>query len=322
MSDIAPVWLFFIRKIIRYLFSGIFILLIVFLLPRLLPGDPIRNLVGEDIYLSPEKILSLQVQFGLDLPLHEQFINYCIELVHLDLGFSYHLNAPVTEIIAGRFVWTLLFIGAALILGAIIGIIIGARIGWQSESVWSRIIYSSALVISSVPPYLLGLLTLGIFVYHLGLFPFKGFYDEFTIQSIVYHLALPVLVLTLFYGSRNLIIMRGSVISEKNLLYPQFARSLGIPEKEILFRHIRRNALLPVIALIALDFGFLFSGALFVEIIFSLYGMGSLIYDAILLRDYPILTSTFLIISVLIIVANLIADLLSAILDPRMRSQR
>jgi peptide/nickel transport system permease protein len=111
--------------------------------------------------------------------------------------------------------------------------------------------------------------------------------------------------------------MRGTVLSEKSLLYPQFVRSLGISEKDIISRHVRKNAIIPLITLIALDFGFLFSGALFIEIVFSLNGMGSLVYDAILLRDYPVLTGSFLVISVFVILANILSDILSIILDPR-----
>lgn len=113
--------------------------------------------------------------------------------------------------------------------------------------------------------------------------------------------------------------MRGAVLTEKELLYPQFARSLGISERNILLHHIRKNAIIPLIALIALDFGFLFSGALFIEIVFSLNGMGSLMYDAILARDYPILTGSLLIIAIFVIIANITADIMSLIIDPRIR---
>lgn len=305
------------RKIIRYLFSFVIILLVVFLLPRLLPGDPVANLVGEDVYLSPATIIELRNAFGLDSPLHEQFLLYCGNLVHLNLGYSYHMHAQVSFLLFDRVLWTLLYIGIAVFFGALIGIIFGAKIGWTSEKWWAKLTTAGAVIISSTPPYLLSLIFLVIFVYHLGWFPFKGFYDTFSITSIVHHLALPIAVLTLFYASRNLLIMRGSVLSEKSLLYPLFVRSLGIAETEILSRHVRKNAIIPLVTLLALDFGFLFSGALFIEIVFSLNGMGSLVYDAILLRDYPVLTGTFLVISIFVILANIISDILCILLDPR-----
>lgn len=305
------------RKIIRYIFSFIIILLVVFLLPRMMPGDPIANIVGEDVYLSPQKILELRSAFGLDSPLHEQFFVYCLKLTQLDLGYSFHMHAPVSSLLIDRAAWTLLYIGIAIFCGMIIGIVLGEKAGWESEKWWAHILSAGAVIISSTPPYLLSLIFLVIFVYHFGWFPFKGFYDTFSIISIIHHLVLPISVLTLFYASRNLLIMRGTVLSEKSLLYPQFVRSLGISEKDIISRHVRKNAIIPLISLIALDFGFLFSGALFIEIVFSLNGMGSLVYDAILLRDYPVLTGSFLVISVFVILANILSDILSIILDPR-----
>ena len=313
---------FICRKGIRYVFSFLLILLIVFLIPRLLPGDPVANLVGEDVYIPASTVADIRQSLDLDKPLYEQFLKYCSHLARLDLGYSYHLHTPVVSLISDRIGWTLLYVGSAVFLGAIIGVLVGARTGWEEKKWWAILLTGSSLFISSVPPYLLGLLFLVTGVYHLGWFPFKGFYDTCTLPSILHHIALPVIVLTLFYASRNLLIMRGAVIAEKGLLYPQFARALGITPLDILNRHVRRNAIIPLITMIALDFGFLFSGALFIEIVFSLNGMGSLMYDAILLRDYPVLTGLFLIISILVILANITADILILILDPRVRSER
>ena len=307
------------RKILRYLISALLVLTIVFIVPRAMPGDPVRNLVGEDVWLSPETMQKIQAEMGLDLPLNEQFIHYLKGLFSLNLGYSYQLHAPVLDILIERIPWTLLLIGTAVLAGAVIGVLIGARVGWTADRWWARVLTGIALLVSSVPPYLSGLAFLAVFSFYLGLFPFKGLYDTPDCMSIASHLALPVIVLTLFYASRNLLIMRGSVISEKGLLYPQCVRALGIPGHTILWRHVAKNALLPVLTLIALDVGFLFSGALFIEIVFSLQGMGSLIYDAILLRDIPVLTGTFLVISMVVILANILVDLISVLIDPRIR---
>nr|WP_319538708.1 ABC transporter permease [uncultured Methanospirillum sp.] len=284
-----------------------------------MPGDPVISLVGDDVVLTQSVIINLHTQYGLDRPIYEQFFNYCFHLAILDLGYSYHMHGFVLDLIISRVGWTLLYVGIAVILGSILGIVLGSNAGWRTDTLRSKVLSGFALVISSTPPYLLGLFFLVIFVYHLGWFPFKGLYDTFTITSIAHHIALPVIVLTLFYASRNLLIMRGTTIAEKNLLYPQFVRALGIPNSDILTRHVRRNAILPLITILALDFGFLISGSLFIEIVFSLNGMGSLIYDAIQMRDYPVLTSSFLIISILVIIANIIADILIFIYDPRAR---
>lgn len=319
MLDQSALFIFIMRKSIRYLLSLILVLCIVFFIPKCMPGDPVRNLVGDDIWLSAETIEKIRSDMGLNLPLSEQFIRYIQNIGSFNLGFSYQLHAPVVDLLAARIPWTVLLIGTAVIAGAITGILIGAVVGWNQDTWWAKIITAISYLISSVPPYLLALLFLAVFSFQLKLFPFKGLYDTPDPLSIIYHLTLPITVLTLFYGSRNLVIMRGSVLSEKDLLYPQCARSFGIPSSAILWRQVTKNAIIPVITLIGLDFGFLFSGALFIEIVFSLQGMGSLIYDAILLRDIPVLTGSFLIISILVIIANFSVDILTAVIDPRVR---
>jgi peptide/nickel transport system permease protein len=157
--------------------------------------------------------------------------------------------------------------------------------------------------------------------FKLGIFPLKGFYLSLSPGDVAYHMALPILMMSLFSASRNYTIMRGSVIQEKRMPYVAYARAKGLFGDEILFGHIFKNALLPIITVLALDFGFIFSGALFIEIVFSLNGMGNLIYDAILSRDYPVLQGAFLIITLMIVFANLIADMLYGLLDPRVRWQ-
>jgi peptide/nickel transport system permease protein len=177
----------------------------------------------------------------------------------------------------------------------------------------------TAMTVSCTPPYFLALMALYIFVYRLGIFPFKGFYDTFTLGSVIHHMILPVAVMSLFSASRNFMVMRGSVIQEKEQLYALYAKAKGLRHNQVLLRHIFRNACLPIITQIALDFGFIFSGALFIEIVFSLNGLGTLIYDAVLGHDYPVLQGAFLLISFTVILGNLVADILYSVIDPRVR---
>jgi len=211
----------------------------------------------------------------------------------------------------------LLLVGTSLLIGYAAGIILGTWAGWMSDHKPAKALTGASICISCIPPYLLGLTLFSIFVYHLNWFPYKGLYTTPDIWSVMHHLALPVATLALFVFARNLLIMRGSVLAEKNQLYPQFARSLGVPGRKILYGHVMRNAILPILTQFAIDFGFLFSGALFIEIIFSLNGLGTLMYDAILTRDYPVLSGLFLVIAVMVILANVIADILYGVIDPR-----
>jgi len=310
-----------LAKVTRYAISLLVVVVLTFALPRAMPGDPVMNIIGDDVWVSPAMLDAIRADIGLDRPVAEQFVSYLWSLLNFDLGYSYHLNAPVADLLVARMGWTLLFAGVAIVAGAAIGILAGALAGWRPETAKSRAATLAALAVSCTPPYFLALLFLSLFAFRLGLFPFKGLYDVATPGSIAHHLFLPVLVLTLFAAARNTLIMRGSVVQEKESLYALYARAKGLSDRAVLFGHVLKNASLPIITQIALDFGFIFSGALFVEIVFSLNGMGTLIYDAVLGRDYPLLQGAFLLIAVMVICMNLAADIVYHLVDPRIRRQ-
>ena len=309
------------KKAIRYILALFLIASLNFAIPRLLPGDPLTNLLGEDVILTDSSVQELRQKMGLDRPWSSQYLEYWKSLLWLDLGYSFHLHRPVSELIFDRVKWTLLLAVPPLILGAILGTILGAFAGWRKSSRSQRIQTALFLAVYCTPPYLLSLVVLYLLAFQLGLFPLKGFYSTGSIQDIAHHLFLPALMMTVFALSRNYMIMRGSVLQEKSSHYAAFARAKGLYDREILFRHVFKNALLPIITLLALDFGFILSGALFIEIVFSMNGMGTLIYDALLSRDYPVLQGSFLIITIMVVSANLLADLIYSRLDPRVRWQ-
>lgn len=310
------------RKIIRYILAFAAIITLNFFIPRLMPGDPLINLLGEDFSLSREQIQDLRKDLGLDQPLGVQYAGYWRDIVTLRLGYSYQHSRPVASVIGNRMGWTLLLILPSLLIGALGGAVFGSRAGWKAGTVKSRVVTSAFLCIYSIPPFFLALLFLYLFAFRLGLFPLKGYYETGTFFDVLRHLVLPVLVLSLFTMSRNYMIMRGSVIQEKHKLYTVYARSKGIGSSLVRKEHVFWNASLPLISLIALDFGFILSGALFVEIIFSMNGMGTLIYGAIQELDYPILQGSFFVIAVMIIGFNILADIIYALIDPRVRKRR
>ncbi len=303
----------------RYCLAVFIIASLNFIIPRAMPGDPVVNLLGEDFSVSQDAIEELKAELGLDKPLPVQYLNYWRDILRFDLGYSYHYYMNVLELIISKMKWTLLLVAPAIILGAVIGAFLGSLSGWYKNTFKNRLSTSLFLAVYSTPPYFLSLIFLYLFSFKLDLFPLKGFYATGGLMDIMHHLFLPALVLTLFIASRNYMIMRASVLQEKGRLYVEYARAKGLLGRAVLFRHIFKNASLPVITLVALDFGFILSGALFVEIIFSMNGMGTLIYDALMSRDYPVLQGAFLIITLMVITANSIADLLYSILDPRVR---
>jgi peptide/nickel transport system permease protein len=181
------------------------------------------------------------------------------------------------------------------------------------------------LFVYSMPHYWLAMLFVLVFAFHLDLFPLSGICSAGSqgfqrLVDILVHMALPVSVLTSLNVSYNYLIMRGSVVQIMGEGFVLTARAKGLMERDVLFRHVLRNAMLPLVTVIALDFGFMVSGALLVEIVFSWGGMGTLVYDAVMARDYPLLHGSFLVIACCVLAANFIADVLYVVLDPRLRA--
>jgi peptide/nickel transport system permease protein len=309
------------KKALRYLLALFIIFTLNFIIPRTMPGDPVAHLLGENFNASGAMIQELRQELGLDKPLPAQYLDYWKNIFTLRLGYSYHFNQNVVALIFARMKWTLALLVPSILLGAVLGTLLGALSGWKKNNLGNKATTWAFLAIYSSPPYFLGIVLLYVFSYKWGLLPFKGFYESGTFLDVLQHLFLPILIMSAFTASRNYMIMRGSVLIEKEKLYVVYARAKGLYGNAILFRHIFKNASPPVITLIALDFGFLLSGALFVEIVFSMNGMGTLIYDALLSRDYPVLQGCFLIITIMVIAANFTADILYGFIDPRMREK-
>lgn len=309
-----------LRKATRYLLAVFLIATINFIVPRAMPGDPVLNLLGEDFLISETQVTELRAELGLDQPLFDQYVTYWQDVLRLELGYSYHFDERVTTLVAGRMGWTLLLVGPAILFGAVIGGFCGALAGWHAGRPPEKLATALSLMAYATPPYFLALMLLYVFAVKLEWFPLKGFYTTGTWADISKHLTLPVAALSLFSAARNFMIMRGSVLQEKVRLYVDYARAKGLLGASVLFKHVFRNASPPLVTLIALDFGFLFSGALFVEIIFSMNGMGTLIFDALMSRDYPVLQGSFLVIMFMVVAANFVADLIYGWVDPRVRA--
>ena len=309
------------KKALRLLIGLFIIFTLNFIIPRAMPGDPLSHLLGENFIASEASIQELERELGLDKPFLVQFLRYWKNIFTLRLGYSYHFNQKVMVLISMRMKWTLALLVPSILLGAVLGTLLGALSGWKKNNLGNKTVTWAFLAVYSTPPFFLGIIFLYLFSFKWGVFPFKGFYETGTFPDVLLHFFLPVFIMSAFTASRNYMIMRGSVLIEKEKLYVVYARAKGLYGSAILFRHIFKNASLPVITLIALDFGFLLSGALFVEIVFSMNGMGTLIYETLLSRDYPVLQGCFLIITVMVVAANFIADILYSFIDPRVREK-
>jgi len=299
------------------------VIIITFILVHMAPGDPTFILVGE--VGDEEFIKTARARLGLDKPLHERFIIYLSNVLKGDLGYSYLRSEPVAKLIVDRIPATLLLVLTAMFFSALIGIMIGT-IAAARKGVLDISLSTLSLFGISIPYFWLGQIILIVFAVRLGIFPLGGMvtvgrsYQGIDyVLDVIYHLVLPVMTLAIFNLAYTTKITRGSVLEALTQDYIVTARSKGLPESRVIFRHALRNALIPVVTYIGFNTGVLLVGAILTETVFAWPGMGSLLYDSIRLRDYPVILGIFIYGSIIIIIANLIVDLLYGLLDPRIR---
>jgi peptide/nickel transport system permease protein len=283
---------------------------ITFLLLYILPADPARQIAGRSA--TPETVETIRKQLGLDLPFHEQYGRYLVNLAQGDLGRSYAQKTEVAEIVAARLPATMLLVVAAivceLILGLAIGVFAAVRQGTRTDS--GVMILSFVGV--STPQFVAGILMLYVFADRLEWFPVGG-YGEFR------HLVLPALTLGILGAGWYSRMMRSSMIEVLTQDYVRTARAKGASELRVVSVHALRNALLPIIAMIGIDIGLFMSGAVVVESVFGWPGIGQLAWQAIQQVDIPIIMGVTLVAAVAIVLGNLLADLVAPLVDPRIR---
>jgi len=297
-----------------------------FILIHLAPGEPFRP--GGDHDLDPVVLEQLQHTFGLDQPLPTQYVRYLGRLVRGDPGYSFSLRRPIGDLLAVAVPNTLLLAGTALaidfLLGAAVGLFQAARVRRRTDVVLGNV----TLFLHSVPTFWLALLLLLVFGVHLRWFPVGGREDVVMhaslgwlprIGDVAWHLALPALTLGLVGAGGTARYQRAALLEVIGQDFIRTARAKGLRERRIWLVHALRNALLPMITLFGLAFPFLLTGAVLVETVFSWPGMGRLAADAIFARDYPLVTATALLASVMVVLGSLVADLLYAAVDPRIR---
>jgi peptide/nickel transport system permease protein len=297
-----------------------------FILFRILPGDPIR-LIARAGHLSPEAIDRLRQIFGLDRPIWIQYLYYLRNIATGELGISFTYRRPVAEILQERIINTLILLSAAtvivVVIGVAAGVIAAARRGTRIDS--SLVITS--LVFWSLPTFWTGLVLIIILSVYLNAFPISGMTSPglgsaislANLGDIVKHLILPTLTLAIVDMGQFTLITRSSLIDVLTEDYILTAKAKGLPGRKVLWGHGVPNALLPVITTTALYVSLVVGGAIQVETVFSWPGMGRLMYDAVLRRDYPLLEASFLISAATVIIANFISDIAYLLIDPRVK---
>lgn len=314
-------------KGVQYALVLLFAVTLNFALPRLMPGSPLVFLAGEDVaFMSQEQRAQLLAAFGLDQPLWRQYVIYLRNLATGNLGFSFQQGRPINAIIADRLPWTLALVGTGLIAATLVGVGWGTLAAWRRRSAFDLSSVGVAMFFDSVPSFWLGMVFIAVFAAGLRWFPIfgamtpgAGFSGWPLLVDLARHLTLPLLTLTLITIPGMFLIMRYSMLTVLGEQYIATARSKGIGDRGVMFRHAMRNALLPVATVFMLNVGFVVSGATVIETVFSYPGVGRLLFEAVLARDYPVLQATFFIITVSVIGANILADMLYPLIDPRVR---
>jgi peptide/nickel transport system permease protein len=318
-------------KFLQALLTLAFVLVFNFFLFRVLPGDPATLLLRGTGALSEEAIEAVNRDLGLDQPLPGQFVNYVGDTLTLDFGRSLASGDRVADVVGDRIWPTIVLVGTSTIASAVLGLIIGIYAAWRRGSAFDLGSTGGTLVAYSMPEFWFGILVLMAFAAGVGPFPAifpTGGYETAgagltgidRLVDVINHLALPFITLTVAYLGEYALIMRSSVMDVIGEDFVQTARAKGLREKQVLWRHTVPNALLPTITLTFLSLGFIFSGTITIEYVFSYPGLGLLTVEAIDNKDFPVLQAVFLLFSASVIVANLLADLLYAYLDPRVKA--
>lgn len=318
------------KKLIQYVLVLAVALSINFALPRLAPGDPLEFFFGESTIneLTPAQRQQVEHQLGLDRSVWEQYTDFMTGVFHFDLGSSIKYGKPVTGVLADRLPWTVLLVAPALIISAVIGIVIGAYAAWNRGKRRDLFFLTSMLTVESIPGFWIGMLLIAIFSVNLGWLPsfgavplaFTGGTAEY-VGEIITHMILPVITITLATVGGNFLLTRSSMLETLGQDYVFMAESKGASKRSLIFNHALRNALLPVYTHITMSLGILVSGAVVVETVFSYPGIGRLLYESVIARDYPMMQGVFLIITLGVIAANLLADVTYPLFDPRSRSR-
>ncbi|WAX56684.1 ABC transporter permease [Jatrophihabitans cynanchi] len=312
-----------VRRIVFAVITIYVVLTLNFVLFRVLPGNAVTR-ISRVPNASPKLKHALEVQFGLDRPLWVQYGRYLDQLFHGNLGISYVNQRPVFDNLRDALQNTIPMVAIGTVLALVIGVAVGVLSAVRRGTVTDHASTNLAVLFYAFPTQFLGLMLLMMFA---GVLPTAGMSDAFAINpsgwshlvDIGKHMILPVATLVLTLYAENALIVRSAMLETLGEDFILTARAKGVPRRRIIRSYALRNAMLPTITLIALSLGSIVTGAILIEVIFSWPGIGRALYGAVLARDYPMLQGGFLVITITVVVLNLLADLLYARLDPRIR---
>ncbi|WP_067140046.1 oligopeptide ABC transporter permease [Oceanivirga salmonicida] len=317
-------WKTIMRRILIMIPQVVILSMLIFVLAKLMPGDPFSGLI--DPSTSPETIEELRIKLGLYDPWHIQYIRWIKNLFHGDLGISYTYKLRVTTLIGQRAYNTFILSLFSLILSYSISLPLGILAGRYNDSPLDKAIVMYNYISYAIPSFVLSLLMLWFFGYNLQLFPTSGSVDlgvqPGTIAYYInrlYHIILPAVTYALLSTVGTIQYLRNEIIDAKNMDYVKTARSKGVPETKVYTRHIFRNSLIPIAAFLGYSITGLLGGSIFIETIYGYPGMGRLFIESIGSRDYSVITVLVLLFGFLSLMGTLLSDIILSVVDPRIR---
>jgi peptide/nickel transport system permease protein len=317
----------------RRLLQGIPLLLGVivlnFVLIQLAPGSFLDVMSAENQVADPAMLDRLRTTYGMDRPVWEQLLRYVWSVLSLDLGFSYRQNQPVLQVILSQLPATLILMLASLSLALLLGVAAGVVAAVKVNTVWDTLISLLAVVVFAAPGFWLGIMLTVLFAVKLGWLPVGGMRSIGgaatgpigDVLDVMHHLVLPALTLALFYAAIYARVMRAAMLEVLGLDFIRTARAKGLSRARVVLAHGLRNALLPIVTLFGLQFGTVLGGSIVIETVFSWPGLGSLMLDSVMSRNYPVVLGVLVLGSLVVIAVNITVDLTYARLDPRIRAR-
>lgn len=298
-----------------------------FVLVHAAPGDPVETIAGASGGMSPELMAQLRTQYGLDKPLPVQLGVYLGKVVQGDLGYSYFFNLPVTAMIAERVPATLLLVLSSVLLAFTVGTALGVLSARKPNGMLSQFITVLSMVGFAAPVFWVGIMLVILFASVLPIFPVAGMRSIDSsgggiadVIDVLHHLVLPAVTLSLVYLAQYSRLARSSMLDVLSSDFIRTARAKGLADRVVLYKHALRNALLPVVTVLGLQFGNVLAGAILVETVFNWPGLGRLAFDSVLRRDYPTILGVLLFSSVVVVVMNQLTDLCYRFIDPRIKA--
>jgi len=321
---------YILKRVIYMVILIFFVLTLNFVIFMLMPGDPMQMLASGARLKTQEQVQEVLEKYGLNQPMYIRYGKYIVNMLTGQFGYSYYDNKPVITEIGDRLVNTLLLVGISTVLALAIGILLGVIAAHKRGKFADNFLVIGSLITYSLPSFWLGMVLILIFSSQLGWFPSAGTIPRdwafnppqnifVYLQGRMLHLFLPVLTLVIFQYGGQLLLTRATMIQSLTEDYIVTAKAKGLKETQVLYKHALKNASLPLITNIAMSFGFMLSGAIITEQVFTYPGLGKWLWDAIAFTDYPVLQAMFFIIALCVIAANFIADLLYGVIDPRIK---